>query len=38
MTDGIHKKGLFAYIVHIRDDYLVMVTEDVPSRKPNYIE
>ena len=38
ITGGISQKGLFAYVAHFRDDYLVMVTEDVPSRKPHYVD
>jgi hypothetical protein len=38
LTGGISSKGLFAHVVHVRDDYLVLVTEDVPSRKPDYVD
>ena len=38
LTGGIHKKGLVASVFHIRDDYLVLVTEDVPTRKSHYVD
>ena len=36
MTGEIDETRLAANVIHFRDDYFVMVTEDVASRKPHY--
>jgi hypothetical protein len=38
LTGGISRKGLFATVAHFRHDYAVLVTEDVPSRKSQYVD
>lgn len=38
LTGGRLRKGLVAYVVNFRDDYGVLVMENVSSRQPHYVD